>query len=84
VLVWAFYSSWRNSVTIDSWTWVNSLKEAKLKTVTAPPDIPITNDPALELDFTEINYVYEIPSFLMRDIEDLKMRLMVNNRNHNE
>lgn len=75
VLVWAFYSSWRNSVTLDSWTWVNSLKEAKLKAVTAPPDIPITNDPALELNFTEFNYVYEIPSFLMRDIEDLKMRL---------
>jgi hypothetical protein len=75
VLVWTFYSSWRNSVTIDSWTWVNSLMEARLKAVTAPPDIPLTNDPALELDFTEMNHVYEIPSFLMRDIEDLKMRL---------
>jgi len=75
ILVWTFYSSWRNSVTIDSWTWVNSLDEARLKAVTAPPDIAITNDSALELDFTDVSYVYEIPSFLMRDIEDLKMRL---------
>lgn len=75
ILVWTFYSSWRNSVTIDSWTWVKSLDEARLKAVTAPPDIPTTNDSALELDFTDTYYVYEIPSFLMRNIEDLKMRL---------
>jgi hypothetical protein len=75
ILVWTFYSSWRNSVTIDSWTWVDSLNEASLKAVTAPRDVPISNDPAVELDFTETNYVYELPAFLMRDIDDLKMRL---------
>jgi hypothetical protein len=75
VLVWAFYSDQRKSITIDSWTLVRDFAEAKIKSVTAPPDIPITNDPALELDFTDTKLVYEIPSYLMRDIQDLHLHL---------
>lgn len=75
ILVWTFYSSWRNTVTIDSWTWTHLLADARLKAVAAPPDIAISNDSAVELDFTETKYVYELPSFLMNDIEDLKLRL---------
>ena len=75
ILVWAFYSSWRNTITIDAWTNVSSLKEAKLKVVSAPPDISTTNDPAIDLDFTDSMYVYEIPSYLMLNIEDLEMKL---------
>ena len=75
ILVWAFYSSWRNTITIDAWTNVSSLKEAKLKVVSAPPDISTTNDPAIDLDFTDDMYVYEIPSYLMLNMEDLEMKL---------
>jgi hypothetical protein len=75
ILVWTFYSSWRNAVTIDSWSWVHSLGEARLKAISAPPDFATSNDPAVDLDFTETKYVYELPSFLMHDIEDLKLRL---------
>ena len=75
ILVWAFYSSWRNTITIDAWTNVSSLNEAKLKVVSAPPDISTTNDPAIDLDFTDSMYVYEIPSYLMLNIEDLEMKL---------
>jgi len=75
ILVWTFYSSWRNSVTIDAWTPVSMLNECKIKSVSAPPDFAITNDPAIELDFTETNFVYEVPSFIMLDIGDLEMRL---------
>jgi hypothetical protein len=75
ILVWTYYSSWRNAVTIDSWSWVHSLREARLKTISAPPDFATSNDPAVDLDFTETKYVYELPSFLMQDIEDLKLRL---------
>ena len=75
ILVWTFYSSWRNSVTIDSWTPVSMLNECKIKSVSAPPDFALTNDPAIELDFTETIFVYEVPSFIMFDIGDLEMRL---------
>lgn len=75
ILVWAFYSSWRNTITIDAWTKVSSLNEAKLKVVSAPPDISTTNDPAIDLDFTDSMYVYEIPSYIMLNIEDLEMKL---------
>jgi hypothetical protein len=75
VLVWAFYSGQRKSITIDSWTLVKEFTEARIKTVTAPPDLPITNDPAIELEFSDTKLVYEIPSFLMRDIEDLRLHL---------
>ena len=75
ILVWTFYSSWRNTVTIDSWTYVASLDEARIKTVVAPPDIPISNDPAVDLDFTEVKYVYEIPDYLMQNVQDLELRL---------
>jgi hypothetical protein len=75
ILVWAFYSGLRKSITIDSWTVVRDLGEARIKSVTAPPDVPVTNDPALELDFTETKLVYEIPNYLMRDIEDLYLHL---------
>jgi hypothetical protein len=75
ILVWTFYSSWRNSVTIDSWTPVSMLNECRVKSVSAPPDFAITNDPAVELDFTETIFVYEVPSFIMFDIGDLEMRL---------
>lgn len=75
ILVWTFYSSWRNSVTIDAWTPVSMLNECKIKSVSAPPDFAITNDPAIELDFTETIFVYEVPSFIMLDIGDLEIRL---------
>lgn len=75
ILVWAFYSSWRNTITIDSWTHVSSLSEAKLKLISAPPDISTTNDPAVDLDFTDSLQVYEIPNYLMLNIEDLEMKL---------
>ena len=75
ILIWAFYSSWRNTITIDAWTYVSSLKEAKLKRVTAPPDISSTNDPAIDLDFTDSMYVYEIPDFLLLNIQELELRL---------
>ena len=75
ILVWTFYSSWRNSVTIDAWTPVSMLNECKIKSVSAPPDFALTNDPAIELDFTETIFVYEVPSFIMFDIGDLEMRL---------
>jgi hypothetical protein len=75
ILVWTFYSSWRNSVTIDSWTPVSMLNECRVKSVSAPPDFALTNDPAVELDFTETIFVYEVPSFIMFDIGDLEMRL---------
>jgi hypothetical protein len=75
ILLWAFYSGQRKSITIDSWTHVRDFAEAKLKSVSAPPDFPITNDPAIELDFTDTKLVYEIPSFLMRDIQDLYLHL---------
>ena len=75
ILVWAFYSGQRKSITIDSWTHVREFTEARIKAVTAPPDRPITNDPAIELDFTDTKLFYEIPSFLMRDIEDLRLHL---------
>lgn len=75
VLVWTFYSGQRKSVTIDSWTHVREFTEARIKSVTAPPDLPITKDPAIELDFSDTKLVYEIPSFLMRDIEDLQLHL---------
>ena len=75
ILVWTFYSSWRNSVTIDSWTPVSMLTECRVKSVSAPPDFALTNDPAVELDFTETIFVYEVPSFMMFDIGDLEMRL---------
>ena len=76
ILVWAFYSSWRNTITIDSWTYVDSLFEARIKAVVAPPDIPISNDPAVDLDFTETKYVYEIPEFLMLNVQDLELKLL--------
>ncbi len=75
ILVWTFYSDWRNSVTIDSWTPVSMLDECKLKSVTAPPDFALTNDPAVDMDFTETNFVYEVPPFLMFDVGDLEMKL---------
>ena len=75
ILVWAFYSSWRNTITIDAWTHVSSLREAKLKLISAPPDISTTNDPAVDLDFTDSMHVYEIPNYLMLNIEDLEMKL---------
>lgn len=75
ILVWTFYSSWRNSITIDSWTPVSMLNECRVKSVSAPPDFALTNDPAVELDFTETIFVYEFPSFMMFDIGDLEMRL---------
>lgn len=75
ILVWTFYSSWRNSITIDSWTPVSMLNECRVKSVSAPPDFALTNDPAVELDFTETIFVYEVPSFMMFDIGDLEMRL---------
>ena len=75
ILLWAFYSSWRNTVTIDAWTYVSSLKEAKLKLVTAPPDISVSNDPAVDLDFTDSMHVYEIPDYLMLNVQDLELRL---------
>ena len=51
------------------------LNECKIKSVSAPPDFALTNDPAIELDFTETIFVYEVPSFIMFDIGDLEMRL---------
>ena len=75
ILVWTFYSGQRNSITIDSWTHVKDFSEARIKSVSAPPDFPITNDPAIELDFTDTKLVYEIPSFLMRDIQDFYLYL---------
>ena len=75
ILVWAFYSSWRNTITIDAWTYVSSLKEAKIKLISAPPDISTTNDPAVDLDFMDSLQIYEIPSYLMLNIEDLEMKI---------
>jgi hypothetical protein len=75
ILVWTFYSSWRNTITIDAWTYVSSLREAKLKRVSAPPDISITNDPAIDLDFTDSMYVYEIPDYLLLNIQELELRI---------
>ena len=75
ILVWTFYSGWRNSITIDSWTPVSMLDECKIKSISAPPDFALTNDPAIEMDFTDTNFVYEVPSFLMFNIDDLEMRL---------
>jgi hypothetical protein len=75
ILVWTFYSDWRSSVTIDSWTPVSLLDECKLKSVSAPPDFVTTNDPSVDMDFTETMFVYEVPPFLMFDIDDLEMKL---------
>ena len=75
ILVWTYNSDWRNSITIDSWTKVATLNETKLKAVSAPPDISISNDPAVDMDFTETKYVYEVPSFLMLNIEDLELEI---------
>jgi hypothetical protein len=43
--------------------------------VSAPPDFVTTNDPSVDMDFTETMFVYEVPPFLMFDIDDLEMKL---------
>jgi hypothetical protein len=46
-----------------------------LKRVSAPPDISITNDPAIDLDFTDSMDVYEIPDYLLLNIQELELRI---------
>lgn len=43
--------------------------------MSALPDISTTNDPAIDLDFTDSIYVYEIPSYSKLNMEDLEMKL---------
>jgi hypothetical protein len=71
IIVWCHFSSRHEVLTIDSWTKTSELAESYLKQVTAPPDLAFTNEDSVELAFTETMFVYEVPSFLMREIDDL-------------
>lgn len=75
IIVWTFYSSWRNTITIDGWTPVSMLNECKLKFVAAPPEVSFSSDPAIDLDFSESVQVFEVPAFLMFDLNDLELKL---------
>jgi hypothetical protein len=71
VIVWCHFSSRHEILTIDSWTKTSELSESYIKQVTAPPDFSFTNEDSVDLAFTETMFVYEVPSFLMREIDDL-------------
>ena len=71
VIVWCHFSSRYEILTIDSWTKTSELSESYLKQVAAPPDFVLTNEDSVNLAFTETMFVYEVPSFLMREIDDL-------------
>ena len=71
IIVWCHFSSRHEVLTIDSWTKTSELAESYLTQVTAPPDLALTNEDSVELAFTETMFVYEVPSFLMREIDDL-------------
>ena len=71
VIVWCHFSSRYEILTIDSWTKTSELSESYLKQVAAPPDFVLTNEDSVNLAFTETMFVDEVPSFLMREIDDL-------------
>ncbi len=71
IIVWCHFSSRHEILTIDSWTKTSELGESYLKQVTAPPDLVFTHEDSVDSAFTETMFVYEVPSFLMREIDDL-------------
>lgn len=71
VIVWCHFSSRYEILTIDSWTKTSELSESYIKQVAAPPDFAFTSQDSIDLAFTETVFVYEVPSFLMREIDDL-------------
>jgi hypothetical protein len=71
IIIWCYFSELNKVLTVDSWTKTNELGESRIKEVAAPPDFALTNDDSVELPFSETQFVYEVPSFLMREIDDL-------------
>ena len=71
IIVWCHFSSRESIVTIDGWTKTSELNESNLKQVNAPPDYVVSYEELLNQPFTETIFVYEVPSFLMREIDDL-------------
>ena len=71
IIIWCHFSEVNQMLTIDSWTKTDELGESRIKEVTAPPDFALTNDDSIELPFSDTQFVYEVPSFLMREIDDL-------------
>ena len=71
IIIWCHFSELNQMLTIDSWTKTDELGESRIKEVAAPPDLVLTNDDSVEQPFTETRFVYEVPSFLMREIDDL-------------
>lgn len=71
IIVWCHFSSRESIITIDGWTKTSELKESNLKQVTAPPDYVVSYDELMDQPFTETIFVYEVPSFLMREVDDL-------------
>jgi hypothetical protein len=71
IIVWCHFSSRNEVLTVDSWTKTSELSESYLKQIAAPPDFAFTSEDSVDLEFTETIFVYEVPSFLMREIDDL-------------
>ncbi len=71
IIIWCHFSELNQMLTIDSWTKTDELGESRIKEVAAPPDLVLTNDDSVVQPFTETRFVYEVPSFLMREIDDL-------------
>ena len=71
IIIWCHFSELNQMLTIDSWTKTDELVESRIKEVAAPPDLVLTNDDSVEQSFSETQFVYEVPSFLMREIDDL-------------
>lgn len=71
IIVWCHFSSRHSIITIDGWTKTSELNESNLKQVTAPPDYVVSHEELMEQPFTEKIFVYEVPSFLMREVDDL-------------
>ena len=71
IIVWCHFSSRNEIITIDGWTKTSELNESNIKQVAAPPDFVISYDELIDQPFTEKISVYEVPSFLMREVDDL-------------